>query len=488
MKQLAAIYARLSREDENKIDGLCESRSIENQIEFLTAFATENNFDIFKIYYDDGYSGGNTNRPSFLSMLEDMKKKKFQILIIKDLSRLGRSLHQVGDLVENILPKYNIRLIAVTDHYDSSTYNGDESIVLRSFLNAYYLKDFKRKIHISLEHRSHTKHMTTSPKYGYLVKKCGEVELDPYASKIVRKIFDLALDGVKPPAITKILNEEKILPRAKYQYEVLKLNSNHLSHLTDTWRCPMVHMILKDIEYCGHSLNLSHSKKREQVIIKNTHPAIISDEKFEQVQKKIHPIKIKNYIKPDHISRLLRVEPNITIRCNYHNYTKPKYTAKGFKLNLDINLLHSIIYKDIIDYISNTKENKNLILERIKRRKFKTTTSNLQELKNKLKAFNEKYAKLFEANLLGTLDDIHFQKESFLLKNEIINIETTLKNLTLEQANIELCMKRFERFIECVDISNEDELQVIKNCVKMIYISRDNQDNINFRIVYKFDD
>lgn len=487
MKQLAAIYARLSREDENKIDGLCESRSIENQIEFLTAFATENSFDIFKIYYDDGYSGGNTNRPSFLSMLEDMKKKKFQILIIKDLSRLGRSLHQVGDLVENILPKYNIRLIAVTDHYDSSTYNGDESIVLRNFLNAYYLKDFKRKIHKSLEHRSHTKHMTTSPKYGYLVKKCGEVELDPYASKIVRKIFDLALDGVKPPAITKILNEEKILPRAKYQYEVLKLNSNHLSHLTDTWRCPMVHMILKDIEYCGHSLNLSHSKKREQVIIKNTHPAIISDEEFEQVQKKIHSIKTNTYIKPDHISRLLKVEPNITVRCNYHSYTKPKYTAKGFKLNLDINLVHSIIYKDIINFITSTKENKDLILERIKQRKLKTTSSNPQELKNKLKAFNEKYAKLFEANLLGTLDDIHFQKESSILQKEILNIETTLKNLTLEQANLELYMKRFERFIECVDISNADKLQVIRNCVKMIYISKDNQDNFYFKVVYKFE-
>lgn len=487
MKQLAAIYARLSREDENKIDGLCESRSIENQIEFLTAFATENSFDIFKIYYDDGYSGGNTNRPSFLSMLEDMKKKKFQILIIKDLSRLGRSLHQVGDLVENVLPKYNIRLIAVTDHYDSSTYNGDESIVLRNFLNAYYLKDFKRKIHKSLEHRSHTKHMTTSPKYGYLVKKCGEVELDPYASKIVRKIFDLALDGVKPPAITKILNEEKILPRAKYQYEVLKLNSNHLSHLTDTWRCPMVHMILKDIEYCGHSLNLSHSKKREQVMIKNTHPAIIRDEEFEQVQKKIHPIKTKSYIKPDHISRLLKVEPNITVRCNYHSYTKPKYTAKGFKLNLDINLVHSIIYKDIINFITSTKENKDLISERIKQRKLKTTTLNPQELKNKLKVSNEKYAKLFEANLLGTLDDIHFQKESSILQNEILNIETTLKNLTLEQANIELYMKRFERFIECVDISNKDKLQVIRNCVKMIYISKDNQNNFNFRIVYKFE-
>ncbi|MCM1131378.1 MAG: recombinase family protein [Roseburia sp.] len=487
MKQLAAIYARLSREDENKIDGLCESRSIENQIEFLTVFATENSFDIFKIYYDDGYSGGNTNRPSFLSMLEDMKKKKFQILIIKDLSRLGRSLHQVGDLVENVLPKYNIRLIAVTDHYDSLTYNGDESIVLRNFLNAYYLKDFKRKIHKSIEHRSHTKHMTSSPKYGYLVKTRGEVELDPYASGIVRRIFDLALDGVKPPAITKILNQEKILPRAKYQYEVLKLSSNHLSHLTDTWRCPMVHMILRDIEYCGHSINLSYSKKREKVLIKNTHPAIISDEEFERVQASLTPTKTRIYTKPDHISNLLKVEPNITVRCNYHSYKNPKYTAKGFKLNLDIDHLHSLIYKDIVNFITSTKENKDLILERIKQRKLKSTTANPKELKIKLKTLNEKYAKLFEANLIGTLNDIHFQKESSILQNEIINIETTLKNLTLEQTNIELYMKRFERFIECVDISSEDKLQIIRNCVKMVYISKDNQDNFIFRIVYKFE-
>ena len=143
------IYARLSREDENKIDGNNDSRSIDNQIKFLTEYAIENNFEIQDVYIDDGYTGANLNRPEFQRLINDAKSKRFNILLVKDLSRLGRVMHQVGDLIENVFPSLNIRVIAKSDNYDSLTYNDDESIVLRTFLNAYYLKDFKKKINNS---------------------------------------------------------------------------------------------------------------------------------------------------------------------------------------------------------------------------------------------------------------------------------------------------------------------------------------------------
>ena len=150
MMNKAVVYARLSREDEDKIDGnKKESRSIENQIKFLTSHAEKNGLVVTKIYYDDGVSGGTFDRPAFNEMIKDMKRKRFNIILIKDFSRLGRAMHKVGDFVENIFPAYNIRLISVSDNYDSFTSVDDESVVLRYFVNEFYLKDFKKKCRIS---------------------------------------------------------------------------------------------------------------------------------------------------------------------------------------------------------------------------------------------------------------------------------------------------------------------------------------------------
>lgn len=131
MKKIAAIYARLSREDEDKIDGK-ESKSIESQIKTLSDYANEHDIEIYKIYYDDGYSGSTQNRPDFKRLLQDCYAHKFNILLIKDISRLGRVLHQVGQLIEHTFPENNIRVISLNDGYDSQTYIG-ESIVLKIF-------------------------------------------------------------------------------------------------------------------------------------------------------------------------------------------------------------------------------------------------------------------------------------------------------------------------------------------------------------------
>ena len=158
MKNNAVIYARLSREDEDKIDSKKESRSIENQIKTLKTFAQEQGFLIQGIYSDDGYSGADFNRPAFKKLLKDLEVNKFDIILIKDLSRLGRSLHRVGELIENIFPQKGIRIISVNDKYDSRTYNDDISIVFKSFLNDYYLREFRKKCKKARQHYAQTKH------------------------------------------------------------------------------------------------------------------------------------------------------------------------------------------------------------------------------------------------------------------------------------------------------------------------------------------
>ena len=189
MKNKVAIYVRLSREDEDKVDKKTESRSIENQIKVLKDFAKEQDFTIYHIYSDDGYSGDNFNRPAFTKLICDMKLKKFNVLLLKDLSRLGRSLHKVGDFIENIFPSNGIRVISLGDKYDSEFYKDDTSIVLRSFLNDYYLKEFRKKCKKSRAHYARTKHLNYYPKYGYNFNENGEEVIDEYSADIVRKIY-----------------------------------------------------------------------------------------------------------------------------------------------------------------------------------------------------------------------------------------------------------------------------------------------------------
>ena len=110
-----AIYCRLSRDDGN-VD---ESQSIQSQKAILTEYAIKNNFVIHDIYIDDGYSGTDFNRPSFLRMLEDIEHNKIHIVITKDLSRLGRNYIQTGYYTEDYFPKHNVRYIAINDSFDT---------------------------------------------------------------------------------------------------------------------------------------------------------------------------------------------------------------------------------------------------------------------------------------------------------------------------------------------------------------------------------
>ena len=127
----AAVYVRVSGDD-SYVD---TSSSIDNQIKVIKDYCISNNIDIYRIYSDDGYSGKDMNRPSFKQLEKDLFLNKFNTIIVKDLSRIGRSLIKVGEFVEETCPRNSIRFISILDNYDSINYQNEESIVLKSFLN-----------------------------------------------------------------------------------------------------------------------------------------------------------------------------------------------------------------------------------------------------------------------------------------------------------------------------------------------------------------
>ena len=143
------IYIRLSREDEDKT---YESESITNQKSLLLQYSKENKLKVYDIYIDDGYSGTNFERPGFKKLINDIEHNKVNMVITKDMSRLGRDYIETGNLIEKYFPSHNIRYIAVTDNIDTYLDNSNNDIApFKSIMNDMYAKDISKKIKSSLK-------------------------------------------------------------------------------------------------------------------------------------------------------------------------------------------------------------------------------------------------------------------------------------------------------------------------------------------------
>ena len=201
----AVIYARLSQEDRLEDTSL----SIQNQITNLKEYIISHSYDFIQVYADDGYTGGTMNRPAFQQMLKDLYQHKFNTIIVKDISRIGRNLIEVGHFIEEICPLESIRVISVLDQYDSDVYTNDDSIVFRSFMNDYYLKECKKKAYKSLERRITKKPLNTIPYYGYILKDKRFI-IHPEEAYVVKRIFDDYAKGVGTFELARKLKEEQI--------------------------------------------------------------------------------------------------------------------------------------------------------------------------------------------------------------------------------------------------------------------------------------
>ena len=477
----AAIYARLSREDEEKIDGNNESRSIENQIKTLTNYANEHHFEIINIYYDDGYSGSNMDRPGFQQMLNDAKNKVFNVLLIKDLSRLGRKLYQVGTLVDRTLPEIGVRLIAVNDNYDSSNYNEDESVVLRNFLNDYYLKDFRRKCRKSIEHRSQTQHINYYPKYGYYYDAEGNEQIDPYSSEIVKLVFEL-VPKLGYSGTARYLNEQGILTKSRYQTEVLKLKPLNKKS-AEKWNADKVLSIISDYEYCGHVVNLV-KKKDGPIILKNRRPRIVTEEEYEFANKKRLEHKTKLDSRKNKLNFIYDSNGKKLI------YTESKgnfiYKAKGFQVCEKT--LIKMLYVDAVSTLKEIQNNSIKFYQTLEKR----ITSNSckipkQELERKLKQLDVEYAALLEKYFMQKVTTKYFESKSKEINDKMISIKELLNQNVNMKSQLVLLERKFNMFLETLENEPKNEIEFIRMMTEKVVISKNAINQYDVKIKYKFE-
>lgn len=316
----AAIYCRLSKEDEDKIG---ESESIQNQKSMLLQYAMENGFDIYQIYSDEDYSGIDRNRPAFNSMLQAASEHQFDVVLAKTQSRFTRDMELVEKYLHGKFMEWGVRFIAVVDHVDTNDTASKKSRQINGLINEWYLEDLSTNVRSVLDHkRKEGLFIGSFARYGYCKdpNAKGKLIIDPEAAEVVRRIFSMALNGIGAHRIARILNDEKIpSPTAYKQLHGIHYRSALKNTNAALWSSPTVYQILHDQLYIGNMVQGKHKKisyksektiwmpKSQWIVVENTHEAIIEREMFETVQRMmqertrsgekgtIHPLARKVY-------------------------------------------------------------------------------------------------------------------------------------------------------------------------------------------------
>ena len=296
--KITALYERLSRDDE--IAG--DSNSIVNQKRYLEDYAAQKGFTNCVHYTDDGWSGGNFERPSWKRMLADIEAGKVGVVLAKDMSRIGRDYLQTGFYTEVVFRNNGVRFIAIGNGVDSADKSSGEFAPFINIMSEWYLRDCSRKQCAAYQARGKAGKPTTNHAiYGY--RKDPEDKhhwlLDEEAAAVVRRIFQLSANGYGPQQIANILRDDKVERPSVYMAkrgQGTQKNSTDMSRPYD-WCCTSVSNILAKPEYMGHTVNFRSYKEsykdkvaikrppEEWTVFENTHEAIVDAETWKLAQQ-----------------------------------------------------------------------------------------------------------------------------------------------------------------------------------------------------------
>lgn len=300
---LCGGYLRLSKEDGDVAGSeTLQSNSIENQKEYIEDYIhSKPEIKIVDFYVDDGYSGVNFDRPDFQRMLQDIKNKKIDCVIVKDLSRLGRNYIEVGKYIERLFPFLGVRFIAINDNFDSAddaALSNNIIVPFKNLINDAYCRDISIKIRSHLEvKRKRGEFIGAFPVYGYMRgEDKNKLIVDPCAAEIVKEIFAMKMEGMSQQAIADELNRLGVLSPAEYKKEQGSgYKTVFQTHSRAKWTAVAVLRVLTNEVYMGtliqgkestpnYKVRVREKKPKEEWIrVENAHEAIISRTDFELI-------------------------------------------------------------------------------------------------------------------------------------------------------------------------------------------------------------
>ena len=497
----AGIYCRLSRDDNN---GGSESMSISNQREMLKSYIKDKGWSVSDIYVDDGYSGTTFDRPEFQRMIQDIEAGKINLVITKDLSRLGRNYIQTGQYTDFFFPRYGVRYIAVNDNHDSQDVDNDIT-PFKNILNEMYAKDISKKVKSARKTSAKQgKFMGSITPFGYIKNPANRHQLipDENAAPILQRIFKLFADGNSARHIADILNGESVLSPAIYYYS--KLGKQHPNpKVSSTWASATIMQLLRNEVYIG---NMVQGKRAvtsfktgerhftdpsEWIIVEGTHEPLIDSEIWQAVQKRTTIVKINRICHTGEISLFAGL-----LKCancgsalvfntknqrgkTYMGYKCSRYIQHGkgvcsihsvqFELLTDTLLQdiqynaklavsdHDKLIKQLINLENEGQEEKRLIIER-----------KMREANNRIKTVDDLSKKLFEDRYAGNVPDNIFKKlmsdyesEQNILQENIADWKSELSKIVSAKDNVSKWVDNISKYTEITSITRNILLELI---------------------------
>ena len=504
------IYIRLSKEDEEK-EKYSESESIQNQRTLLMQYIKENKLNFIAEYVDDGISGTSFDRPGFNKMIEDIESGKINMVITKDLSRLGRNYVQSGYYTETYFPEHNVRYIAILDNIDTATDSANNDIApFKSILNEMYAKDTSKKINSVLQSkRKQGEYLGTAP-YGY--KKDPENKyhliIDEEAAKVVKLIFERYLEGYGTMQIADYLSGQKIPIPSDYNKK--KRGTKSITY--GLWAQSTVRFILSNEIYTGTVIQgkrkkLSFKSKKfidvpeeDWVRVPNMHEAIVSVEDYERAKRIIESTKGSRVVENDYLFKgLLRCydckgyigirspdkNGNIYGRCQrYGRYGKFDVCSPH---NFNYQVFEEsmiLVLKEICKEYSNKRK-----LEEIAK-KSKSKEDKELDLKNRLKTYETQIQKetrklelLYEDRLSEIITVDSYIENANRIKNEVKEYQERIKEIEKELSGEENSKSKDEKLNNLVDEflnMEKPTKEIIREFIEKIEIHSDKQVDIYF--------
>ncbi len=477
----AGIYTRLS--NERTEEWREKSYSIETQILFCKEYALKENIDVLEVYTDYEYSGTNFERPSFQNMMQDIRDRRINCIIIRDLSRLGREYLEMGRLIDKVFPFLGVRFISVNDKLDTVKETDSKKsfeVTLKNIINDMYAKDISVKIKTSKHNRARNGYFIGSvPPYGYKIKKSKEGQklvIDENVRFIVEEMFDLTLQGKSQYEVAKHFNEKGYAPGMIYY----KTGRVYRENDDPEWNKGTISKMLTNPAYTGTLVqgvkqqNLAKGIKQhfvdesQYIICENAHEAIISKEVHERIlqerreRKKNHVFSspMHNFENRDYENRFkgLVINNNTGKELNrrtriygknkdrlYYSFQNERFSG-SIKPEKSVFIMERDLDQAISDKVSEfimKTTSKTKFVNRIKARFNKAIDTFKKDIENlKRKNINEEniIQRAYEEYSLGKID-----RDEYLLRREIAQSHMAIFDNEISAIEVNISQLKKER-------------------------------------------
>ncbi len=499
-EKITALYERLSRDDESAGD----SNSIVNQKKYLEGYAAQHSFSNIVHYTDDGWSGGNFDRPAWKRLVADIEAGKVALVLTKDMSRIGRDYLQTGFYTEVLFRKFGVRFIAIGNSIDSADPSSSEFAPFVNIMSEWYLRDLSRKQRTAIRVKGESGKPTTNCAiYGYKKDPNDKYHwlIDEEAAAVVRRIFQLTIEGHGPYEIATMLCEEKVETPATYFARQGRgvWKSREDIPRPYSWNGFAVGQILSKPEYMGHTVNFrshkeSYKDKRAVVhapedwlIFENTHEAIVDKETWELAQKlrktprrhdtigEANPLTGLLYCADcgaklyNHRSRgtVAKPYPSDWFDCSTYTLARQSHDSACSNHHISTKALRTLILETIRSASAYAISNEAEFVQKVRAASEVRQAQAAKDLKRKLNKDSRRceeldtiIKKLYESYAVGRIGEERFdtllagyEQEQTTLRQSVTEAESALDSFEQDTANVERFLALAKKYTDFSELT-----------------------------------